>query len=117
MDLLRSVVIVLHIVGFAITFGAWVTSAVSREFRVTKVMDYGLLLSLITGIALAAPWPAGIDLNYPKIGLKLVLLVILGGLFGMGTARQRRTGQAVPRPLFYAAGALSLTTAAIAVMW
>jgi hypothetical protein len=117
MDLLRNVVVLLHIIGFAITFGAWVTSAVSREFRVTRVMDYGLLLSLVTGIALAAPWPAGIELNYPKLGLKLALLIILGGVLGMGSARQRRTGRAVPRPLFYAAGVLSVTTAAIAVMW
>jgi hypothetical protein len=117
MDLLRDVVVLVHIVGFAITFGAWVTSAVAREFRVNTLMDYGLLLSLLTGVALAAPWPAGVDLNYPKIGLKLALLIILGGVLGMGTARQRRTGQAVPRPLFYAAGALSLAPAAIALMW
>jgi hypothetical protein len=117
MELLRSVVVLLHIVGFAITFGAWVSSAVSREFRMTRIMDYGLLLSLITGVALAAPWPAGIELNYPKIGLKLALLIILGGVLGMGSARQRRTGQTVPRPLFYAAGVLSLATAGIAVIW
>ena len=69
-------------------------------------MDYGLLLSLLTGLALAAPWPAGIDLNYPKIGIKLAILVVLGGLLGMGNARQRRTGEAVPRPVFALIGLL-----------
>lgn len=46
-------------------------------------MDYGLLLSLLTGLALAAPWPAGIEPNYPKIGVKLVILVVIGGVLGM----------------------------------
>ena len=48
----------------------------------------------------------GIDLNYPKIGVKLVILVVLGGLLGMGSVRQKRTGYAVARPLFVAVGVL-----------
>ena len=117
MELLRNVVIFLHIIGFAVTFGAWVTQLVAREFRVTRVMDYGILLSLLTGLALAAPWPAGIDLNYPKIGIKLVILIVLGAILGIGSARQKRTGEPVPRPLFWAVGALSLLAAGLAVIW
>lgn len=90
---------------------------VSRRFRVSRVMDYGLLVSLLSGLVLAAPWPAGVELNYPKLGIKLVLLVIIGALIGMGGARQKRTGQAVPRALFYAVGVLVLITAGIAVIW
>src|SRR6476620_8766008 len=117
MELLRNVVVLLHIVGFAVTFGAWTTEAAAKRFRFTRIMDYGLLLSFLTGLALAAPWPAGIDLNYPKIGVKLVILVVIGALLGIGGARQRRTGEPVPRPLFYAVGALSLLAAGIAVIW
>ena len=117
MELLRNVVILVHIVGFAVTFGAWVAEAAARRFRTTATMDYGLLVSLVTGIALAAPWPAGIVLNYPKIGVKLAILVVIGGLLGMGNARQRRTGEPVPRPVFVSVGVLSLTAAAIAVLW
>lgn len=117
MEVLRAVVVLLHIVGFAIVFGAWVVEAAARRFTTTKVMDYGVLALLLTGLALAAPWPAGIELNYPKIGIKLVILVILAGLVGMGNARQRRTGKAVPRWLFLAVGALAFAAAAIAVLW
>ena len=53
MEVLRSVVVLLHIVGFAITFGAWVAEAAAGRFRTTRVMDYGLLASLLTGRALA----------------------------------------------------------------
>lgn len=117
MEVLRSVIVLVHIVGFAVTFGAWVAECAARRFRFTRVMDYGLLLSLVTGLALAAPWPAGIDLNYPKIGVKLAILVVLGGVLGMGSARQRRSGEPVARPLFVAAGVLSLAAAGIAVIW
>lgn len=117
MELLRHVVVLLHIAGFAVTFGAWVAEAAAKRFRITRVMDYGLLLSLLTGLALAAPWPAGIVHNYPKIGLKLVILIVIGGLLGMGAARQRRTGEPVPRPIFLAVGVLSFTAAAVAVLW
>lgn len=117
MELLRSVVVLLHLVGFAVIFGAWVAEAAARRFATTRVMNYGVLVSLLTGLALAAPWPAGIELNYPKIGVKLVILVILAGLVGMGTARQRRTEEPVPRWLFVAVGVLTFTAAAIAVLW
>ncbi len=80
-------------------------------------MDYGLLISLLTGFALAAPWPAGIELNYPKIAIKLGILVVLGGLLGTGNARQRRTGEAVRRPVFALIGFLALIAAGVAVLW
>ncbi|MEH3140475.1 MAG: Fe-S protein [Mycobacterium kyogaense] len=117
MEVLRSVVVLLHLVGFAVTFGAWVAEAVARRYTTTRLMDYGLLVSLLSGLVLAAPWPAGIELNYPKIGVKLVILVVLGGVLGMGNARQRRTGKPVPRPLFLSVGVLALTAAAVAVIW
>ena len=56
-------------------------------------------------------------MNYPKIGIKLVILVVIGGLLGVGNARQRRTGEAVPRPVFAVIGVLALTAAGVAVLW
>jgi hypothetical protein len=116
MELLRHVVVLLHIVGFAVTFGAWAAEAAARRFRTTRLMDYGLLLSLVSGLVLAAPWPSETELNYPKIGVKLVILVVLGGLLGMGNARQRRTGVPAPRAVFASIGLLSFTAAGIAVL-
>lgn len=117
MELLRNVVILIHVVGFATTFGAWIAEAAAKRFRTTRVMEYGLLVSLLTGVALAAPWPAGIVLNYPKLGVKLVILIALGGVLGIANARQRRTREPAPRPLFLSVGVLSLLAAAIALLW
>lgn len=117
MQLLRDAVVLIHIVGFALTFGAWAAEAVARRFRTTRLMDYGVLVSLVTGLALAAPWPAGIDLNYLKIGVKLVILLVLAGLVGMSNARQRKRDEVVARPVFYVIGLLSFGAAAIAVLW
>ena len=80
-------------------------------------MNYGLLLSFLTGLALSAPWPADVELNYPKIGVKLVIIVILGALLGIGSARQRRSGEPVARPIFITVGVLLLTAAGIGVLW
>ena len=116
MDSLREVVVLFHIVGFALTFGAWAAEAVAHRLRFTRLMEYGLLVSLVTGLALAAPWPAGVELNYVKIGVKLVILVALGAVLGIGSARQRRTGEPINSTLFSAVGILSLAAAGVAVI-
>jgi hypothetical protein len=94
----------MHVVGFAITFGAWTAEAAAKR-SFTRTMDYGLLLSLLTGLALAAPWPAGIELNYPKIGVKLVILVVIGGVLGMA-AHVNGAPAIRLRPLYFGRGAL-----------
>ncbi|HOB49365.1 MAG TPA: Fe-S protein [Mycobacterium sp.] len=116
MELLRDVVVLVHIVGFALTFGAWAVQAVAQEFRFTPLMNYGLLVSLLTGLALAAPWPAGVELNYVKISIKLAIVVALGAVLGIGSARQRKSGEPVNTALFAAVGLLTLTAAGVAVI-
>lgn len=115
-EFLRTVAVLAHLVGFALTFGAWAAEASARRFRFTPLMNHGLLVSAVTGVALAAPWPAGIEVDYVKVGVKLALLLGLGAVLGLGSAHQRRTGQPVGRSLFALAGLLSLAPAAIAVI-
>ena len=115
MEILRSIVVLIHLVGFATIFGAWVVEAVGQR-RVTRVMHWGLGIALLAGLALSAPWGLDHDLNYAKIGIKLVVLVIIGGLLGAGAGRLRKAGS-VPAGIFWPIGILTLLNAGLAVIW
>lgn len=117
METLRHIVLFIHLIGFAVLFGAWVVQAFGQR-RFTALMNWGLLIAGIAGLALAAPWglAEGAVMNYPKIGTKLVILIIIGGLLGAGMGRQKKTN-AVPPVLFWLVGLLTLANAGIAVLW
>ncbi|MFT3798363.1 Fe-S protein [Microbacterium sp.] len=115
MEILRHVVVLVHLVGFAVLLGAWVVEAVGTR-RITRLMTWGMAIAAVAGIALASPWGISYELNYAKLGVKLVVLLAIGALLGIGTARQRRT-DAVPPALFWLIGILTLLNAGIAVIW
>lgn len=116
MEILRHIVVYLHIIGFAILFGAWLVEAVARRVQVTRLMTVGLTIAAVTGLALAAPWGISYDPNYMKIGVKLVVLLVIGALLGIGSARQRRNGKLEPA-IFWSIGILTLLNAGLAVIW
>ena len=115
METLRHVVVFIHLIGFAVLFGAWAVQAFGGRREFTRLMTIGMTIAAVAGFALAAPW--GVDsLNYPKIGVKLVVLLIIGALLGIGTSTQRKTGSVAPA-LFWLVGILTLVNAGIAVLW
>lgn len=117
MEILRSIVVLVHLIGFATLFGAWVAQLFTGKREITKVMHWGLAIALVAGLALAAPWGLdGGDLNHMKIGVKLVVVVVIGALLGIGAGRQKRTGH-VPAALFWLVGILTLLNAGLAVIW
>jgi hypothetical protein len=116
MEILRQFVVLIHLVGFAILFGAWVVEVANRRHRVTRLMNIGLGIAGLAGLILAAPWGIDYDLNYMKLGTKLVILIIIGALLGIGAGRERKTGS-VPPAIFWSIGILTLLNAGIALMW
>ncbi|GGH37095.1 Fe-S protein [Microbacterium album] len=117
LETLRSIVVFIHIVGFAILFGAWAVEAAGRRFQATRVMDLGLLVAGVAGLALAAPWGLGDGgLNYTKIAIKLVVLIVIGALIGISRSRAKK-GNPLPTWVFWLTGALILFNAGIAVIW
>ena len=116
MEILRHVVLLIHLVGFAILFGAWVVEVVNGKHQITRLMNWGLAIAGLAGLILAAPWGTDAEFNYAKIGTKLVILVVIGALLGIGAGRQRKTGK-VPGGIFWSIGILTLVNAGIAVLW
>ncbi|MRX44788.1 Fe-S protein [Agromyces kandeliae] len=116
MEFLRHLVVLIHLVGFAVLFGAWVVELVNGKRGITRLMNWGLAIAGVAGLALAAPWGIEYDLNYAKIGTKLVILIVIGALLGIGAGRQRKTGS-VPPAIFWLIGILTFANAAIAVLW
>ncbi len=115
METLRLVVLLVHLVGFAMLFGGWVVEAFGKH-TINRVMHWGLAVAALGGLILAAPWGIDGDMNYAKIGTKLVVLIVIGALLGIGASRARKSG-AVPSVIFWLIGLLTLTNAAIAVLW
>jgi hypothetical protein len=115
LETLRSVVVLVHLSGFAVLFGAWAVEVYNRRIAFTPLMNIGLAIAGIAGLVLAAPWGTD-DLNYAKIGVKLVILLIIGALLGAGMSRQRKGGT-LPSGLFWAVGILTLLNAGIALIW
>lgn len=116
METLRGIVVLIHLIGFATLFGAWVVELANGKRGITRVMNWGLAIAGAAGLVLAAPWGIDHDLNYVKIGTKLVILIVIGALLGIGAARQRKNGS-VPPAIFWLIGILTLTNAALAVLW
>jgi len=118
METLRHLVVLVHLIGFATLFGAWVVQAFGGKREFTRLMNIGLAIAAVAGLALAAPWglAEGVEMNYAKIGTKLVILLIIGALLGIGTGRQRKSGS-VPAAMFWLVGILTLANAGIAVLW
>ncbi|MGR2751864.1 Fe-S protein [Agromyces arachidis] len=116
MEFLRHLVVLVHLVGFAVLFGAWVVELFNGKRGVTRIMNWGLAIAAVAGLALAAPWGIDHDLDYAKLGTKLVILVVIGALLGIGSARQRKSGSVAPA-IFWSIGILTLANAAIAVLW
>jgi hypothetical protein len=69
-----------------------------------------------TGLILAIPFPASVDLDYVKLGVKLAIAVAIGAMFGVVVTRER-ADKVVSRPLFLGIGGLALINGAVAVFW
>lgn len=119
MEILRQVVVLIHVIGFAVLFGAWAAQAFGDAKRLTDLMNYGLAIAGVAGLALAAPWGTSFTPGasfYTKVVVKLVVLVVIGALLGIGMARQKRDEE-VPAAVFWSVGALALLNAAIGLLW
>lgn len=116
MEIVKGILVVLHIVGFGLVFGGAIAQlpAVKKgAARVLPVMLWGALLLLVTGLALVGMiYALGGQPNNIKIGVKLlVLIALIGHIFGV------RKKESLSAGALYSIAGMALVNAGIAVLW
>lgn len=112
-DLLLHVLRYIHLVGFAMLFGAALAQFLSGTLRINKAMLWGSIVQVLSGVALAAPLrPEGDEPPVGKLVVKLLLAVMI---FVMVFVPRKR--DQVNRGHFLAIIGLTLVTAAVGTFW
>lgn len=93
MDLLRSLLIILHLLSWAFVFGA--SFAGMKQRAMPKGLTHGAASALLTGVLLVGVIEMGdlYDLNHMKIGIKLVLAILVT-VFAFIGARKEKAARA-----------------------
>jgi heme A synthase len=113
MELLRQILLVIHILGFAALIGGLIVQAGSPERVVNAAMRDGVGTAFLAGIALVGVLEADDqDVDHAKIAVKgligLVLLILI-----MANARKER----IPNGLWAGLLFLSVANVCVAVLW
>ncbi|WP_353510477.1 hypothetical protein [Intrasporangium sp.] len=114
MDFLYNLVVALHLLGMAVIVGGWVVARGADRFPVAIVWAARaqfVLGIIIVGLAESMDKP----LNYPKIGVKVVLSLVVVAMAEIGNARSRK-GESAKTQLDVAGGA-GLVAALVAALW
>jgi hypothetical protein len=113
-EILRHLVVYLHLIGFALLLGGSVAQYLTGRLRINPAMWGGALIQVLTGLILAAPWglEPGEKLNYAKLGVKLVVALMILAMTFFPRNREK-----VNRGHFLATVGLVLVNAAVAVFW
>ncbi len=112
MDLLENVVLVLHLLGWAVALGGLATTV--RRGGIPKGTLHGVLTAVVTGVLLVGLLEAGgADLNHVKVGVKALVALAVLGLVLLGS---RRPEKATPALVGSTMGLIVLNVA-LAVVW
>jgi hypothetical protein len=113
MELVRAVVLLLHLIAFAALFGGILVQLRAREPEINGAMLHGSYSMLVTGIGLAVIVELGNgQVNYLQLGVKLFISLIITILVIIN-----RRFSSIPKGLWALLGALTLGNATIAVLW
>ncbi|QGH70353.1 hypothetical protein [Pseudactinotalea sp. HY158] len=112
MTLLLQILVILHMVGWAIVFGGAVVNL--KKPKIATGMLHGILTAIIAGlISMGLAHAIFTDVNDMKYGIKLLIALIAGGMIIWGGRNQEK----VSRGFLGAIAGLVLANIAIAVIW
>lgn len=113
MELLHHVLLVLHLLGWAIVLGGVVVNI--RTGQLPAGILHGALTALATGIALVLVGSLGLDRDYDhvKLGAKLLVALAVTALVLVGRRQPERVGAG----LSGAIAGLTALNVTLAVLW
>ena len=116
MDVVRYLLIVVHLLGMAAIVGSWFT--VLRAPRVLPPMVWGARLQIVSGFLLWGILESGAaddagDPDRIKLTIKLVIGFVIAGL---AESNAKKGDQVNPR-IVHVIGLLAVTNVLIAVLW
>lgn len=113
MEILRLVVLVLHILGFAALIGGLLAQAGPGAKRVNGAMRDGIGTAFVTGLALVGILEADNEpVNYAKITVKLLVALVLLVLVMANTRKET-----IPKGLWAGLLVLAVLNVIVAVVW
>jgi hypothetical protein len=114
MDLVYNLLIVLHLIGWAIVLGGTLVNL--RTPKIATGVLHGILTALVTGLLLAGIASAGLAGHEPdnaKLAVKLVVALVVTALVIMGVRKPSR----VTTGYLGAIAGLVVVNVAVAVLW
>lgn len=111
MEILRLILLFVHLIGFAALFGGAFTQIKGPRRVINPAMWHGALTMLATGLLLVAVREMGdMGVNHIKIGIKLVVMIAVFCLVLFSRKKSE-----LPAGLFFGILGLTAVNAAIAV--
>ena len=113
MEILRLVLLFLHVLGFAALFGGLVVQARNSEKSVNAAMRDGVGTAFLAGLLLVGVLDSGDDpVNHAKIGVKFTIGLVLLVLVMANTRKPT-----IPQGLWAGLVLLSVANIAVAIFW
>ena len=113
MDLVRQILLFVHILGFSALLGGLFVQVRAPERRVNGAMRDGVGTAVLAGVGLVGVLEAGDgDVDQVKVGVKLLIGVAVLALV-MANLRKDR----LPGGVFFTILALALVNVGVAIFW
>jgi len=111
MEIVQGVLVVIHLIGWAIVLGGVLTSM--RDPKVPAGAWHGILTALISGLLLVGVLEMGDDpVNHVKIAIKLLIAIAVAVLVFLGRKKEQ-----VTTGYLGAIAGLVVLNIAVAVLW
>lgn len=112
MDIVRQLLLVVHLVAFAALLGGLLGQAKATQKAVHLSTIWGARVAFLAGLLLVGVLESGdTEVNHAKVGVKLLI-----GLAVVGLLEARRK-KGLSDPLYWVAVGLTVANVLVAVLW